>query len=105
LPNAEVGPGSTSAGIATFEHLAPFAVAGPPLETLPPLNVVKESLPVCVGSASDIWSSSKKVAVGPWGKVVMNVKLKCDPSEEVQPTPVEGELMPPCAEKPFHGLH
>jgi hypothetical protein len=66
-----------------------------------PISTLK-SVPVRAGSASVIVSKKKRPESG---KVVVMVKFKCEPSEEVHPVPAEGELKLLWTVRPVHGLH
>jgi hypothetical protein len=60
------------------------------------------SVPVNAGSASEIESKKKAPKVG---KLVVIVKCRCAPSDEVHAVPAEGELLLDCTVRPVHGLH
>jgi hypothetical protein len=59
------------------------------------------SVPVSAGSASEIESKKKSPKLG---KLVVIVKFRCEPSEEVHAVPAEGELLLDCAVRPVHGF-
>ena len=87
------------AGIGTIVQNAPTA------EKLPgvvlPISKLK-SVPVSAGSVSVIASKKKKPESG---KVVVIVKLRCEPSDEVHPVPAEGEFVLPWTVRPVQDLH
>jgi hypothetical protein len=66
-----------------------------------PISTLK-SVPVRAGSVSVMVSKKKRPESG---KVVVIVKLRCEPSEEVHPVPAEGELVLAWTVRPVHGLH
>jgi hypothetical protein len=93
------GPDTIIAGIGLEVglHFVPTAAA----ETVDPTpSIDSVSVPVWAGSANEI---SSKMTM-PFSMVVI-AKEKLDPSDEVQPVPVEGEFVLFCGVKPVHGLH
>jgi hypothetical protein len=76
----------------------------PTAEKLPgvlPISTLK-SVPVSAGNASVIVSKKKRPESG---KVVVIVKLRCEPSDEVHPVPAEGEFVLLWTVRPVHGSH
>jgi hypothetical protein len=83
-------------GLEAGVHFAPTVAA----DTGDPPSKVSVSVPVWAGSAKEI--SSKMTMPD---SMVVTVKEKFDPSDEVQPVPVEGEFVLLCGVKPVQGLH
>ena len=71
-------------------------------ESLAAANLALTSVPVRPGIESVIVSKKKTPESG---KVVVIVKLRCEPSEERHPVPAEGEFLSNWAVRPVHVLH